>query len=800
MSKLATKEKKAANYDERSIVHIEYPESVRRRAPVYLNEKGHPIIFRAVKELTDNSVDERAAGRNDYVETVINHEKNEYIVADSGAGVPVGPHPVKKVPTIELVFASLHAGGKFDNKAYKTAAGVNGLGAACTNAVSESFQVWTKRNDQWYYIAWEKGVKVKELTKVKTPAKEVMARLQKKSKEYGTIILFRPDQSVLSIDSKYPNALPKSYEKAVLDVKQYVAWTRMIALLNVGLEMVTTFEDKNKIFRFHNTKGLAAAVDHILKQNDLEGKGKPLVFQNDTIDLAIQWSNYEECDHFKTYANCGQTRDHGRHYDGFKNALGRAIQKYKGKTDKFSTADCLYGMVGVLNYRMSEAEFSSQTKDKLTSNVSKIIEDQLIPVFDEFFDKNKTLVKTIIKQAQAIGKGRESLAKAMKAIAGAKKGGRSASTPDCLISSETKNAEERELYCFTGDTEVLLADGTKKSFIDLVSDYESGKQNQCISFDFDARDFKVCDIGAPRVTRIVDTILEVSLSSGDVVRCTHDHQWLTISGKWTPADRLTAGDEITTFGQGICVISTKTIVLNSSIPVYDLTVDKHHNFALANGCIVHNCVEGDSAASSAKLARDPKYQEIFKLTGKPANASELPLPKVLEMKALQNLIVALGINPNSMDLSKEDMSKMTFSTKGLRVGSLYTLADADVDGKHITCLILALIWRVVPDLIKEGKVFIVDAPLYNAFHNNKRYFGATFDDVAKQLPKGAPTHIISRAKGWGEISADMLRYVAFDPKTRRVLRVTPPPAGSDAEEYFRNLMSSAATHRELLGL
>src|SRR5690606_13603946 len=123
-----------------------------------------------------------------------------------------------------------------------------------------------------------------------------------------------------------------------------------------------------------------------------------------------------------------------------------------------------------------------------------------------------------------------------------------------------------------------------------------------------------------------------------------------------------------------------------------------------------------------KLARDPMYQEIFKLTGKPANPTSAPLPKVLEMKALQNLIVSLGINPGSMDLSKEDMSKMTFDTKGLRVGSVLLLADADVDGKHITCLALALIWRVVPDLIREGKVFIVDAPLYNAYWNNKRYF------------------------------------------------------------------------------
>lgn len=652
------KKSKVKTYDEDSIEALRFPENVRKKSGMYLGEKGPEMVRRSLKELTDNAIDEALAGRNNYVETVINHKRNEYIVADAGAGVPVGIHKVEKVPTIELVFAALHAGGKFTDSAYKTSSGTHGLGAACTNATSEYFEVWTKREGVWHNIVWQEGLKTQKLKQVKAPPKELMARLQRKAKDYGTIILFRPDQKVVSIDATFPKPLPKNAATALLDVKGYVNWTRMIALLNINLEMVTTFEDKGKTVRFHNKKGLSAVVEHVLKANELDGKGKPFLLQTDTMDIAVQWSNYEELDHLKSYVNCGLTRDGGKHLDGFRNALGRAINKHKSKSDKFTTVDCMYGLVGVMNYKMSGAEFSSQTKDRLTSNVTKDVEEVLVKEFEKFFDANKTLVKTIIKQANAIGKGRESLAKAMKAIAGAKKGGRNAAAPDCLIASETKNPAERELFI----------------------------------------------------------------------------------------------------------------------------------------------VEGDSAAGQSKIARFPMYQEIFKLTGKPANATCLPLPKVLEMKALQNLIVALGINPNSMDLSKEDMMKMTFSAKDLRIGSIYVLADADVDGKHITCLALALIWRVCPDLIRTGKVFIVDAPLYNIFHNNKRYFGATHEDVAKQLPKGAPVNMISRAKGWGEISADMLRFVAFDPKTRRVLKVM-PPKNSDGEEYFRSLMGEqASVRRELLGL
>jgi DNA gyrase subunit B len=649
---------KSATYDESSVKVLKGLSAVRMRPGMYMGERGNEMVRRMLKEIVDNAIDEALAGRNNYVETVINLKANEYIVADAGGGIPVGKHAEEKVSVLELLFSSLHAGGKFDSSAYKQSSGTHGVGAACTNALSDEFIVWTKRTGTWYSQTYEMGVKKTEVTKVKSPPKEILNRLQKDAKDYGTIIYFRPDQKVVSVDSKFPKPLPKNAGEARLEIKNFVAWTRMIALLNVGLEMVTTYEDKKKTVRYLNKKGLEAIVKHILEQNELDGKGKPFVLQTENLDIAVQWSNYEELDHFKTYVNCGLTRDGGKHLDGFRNALGRAISKYKTKSDKFSTVDCMYGLVGVLNYKMSGAEFSSQTKDRLTSNVNKEVEEVVLKALTEFFDANKTLVKTIIRQANAIGKGRDNLTKAMKAIAGAKKGGKSAATPDCLISSETKNPEERELYI----------------------------------------------------------------------------------------------------------------------------------------------VEGDSAAGTCKLARFPRFQEVFKLTGKPANATTLPLPKVLEMKALQNLIVALGINTGSMDLTKEDMSKMTFNTKGLRIGSVYVLADADVDGKHISCLLLAMIWRVVPDLIREGKVFIVDAPLYNAFHNNKRYFGATFEDVAQQLPKGASTGIISRAKGWGEISADMLRYVAFDQKTRRVLRVR-PPKNDDSREYFRDLMGEqAAVRRELLGL
>lgn len=647
-----------ATYDESNVKVLKGLNAVRTRPGMYMGERGDEMIRRMLKEIVDNSIDEALAGRNTHVETVINIANNEYIVADSGGGIPVGKHKEEKVSVLELLFSSLHAGGKFDDAAYKTSSGTHGVGAACTNALSDVFTIYTQRDSVWYTQSYEKGVKKTEVSRIKLPPKEITARLQKTTKEYGTIIRFIPDQTVVSIDATDARVKPKNYAKAKLDVRAFVEWTRMIALFNPGLKMVTSFEDKKKTATFHNTKGLEAVVNHIIEKNELSRVAKPFVLQTDNLDIALQWTSYDELDLFNTYVNCGRTRDHGKHFDGFRDALQRALTLHKGKTDKFKTIDAMYGMVGALNYKMSGAEFSSQTKDRLTSNVGKAVEETVYEALVAFFDKNKTLAKTIIKRAMAITKGRDELKKVMKSVTDVKKSGKGALLPNNLVVSSTKDPMKRELFI----------------------------------------------------------------------------------------------------------------------------------------------VEGDSAGGTAKVARFSDYQEILKLTGKPANSLRAPLAKVLAMKALQHLMVALGIDGKTLDTEQEDMSKMTFSTKNLRVGSVYMLADADVDGGHINCLVLSLIWRVVPDLIREGRVFIVDAPLYNVFHNNKRYFGATFDDVVAQLPKGAPTNMISRAKGWGEISPEALRYVAFDPKTRRVLRVLTPPNG-EAEEYFRAIMGeNSQVRKDLLGL
>lgn len=234
----------------------------------------------------------------------------------------------------------------------------------------------------------------------------------------------------------------------------------------------------------------------------------------------------------------------------------------------------------------------------------------------------------------------------------------------------------------------------------------------------------------------------------------------------------------------ITVVSVKRIKLEKAVPVYDATVPKYHNFALGNGVFVHN---------TAKKARDTSYQEVLKLTGKPANAIKTKLHALLLSKPIQNILTSIGYN---FDTHTKDDAE---ATSKLRVGSIYLLPDADVDGKHITTLLIALLYKFMPKLFEEGRVFIIDAPLFSAYYKGTRYYGETNLAVQKQLPKGCGNVVITRAKGWGEIGAETLAEIAFNPYTRRAVCLKPLD-GKKAKEFLALMGKETDTRKKLLGI
>ena len=208
-------------------------------------------------------------------------------------------------------------------------------------------------------------------------------------------------------------------------------------------------------------------------------------------------------------------------------------------------------------------------------------------------------------------------------------------------------------------------------------------------------------------------------------------------------------------------------------------------------------VEGDSAAGSGKNARNPFYQEIFKCKGKPVNAMNLPLDRVLDNETIQGLIISLGLDLNSLDVKAPHPK---FECKNLRIGKLMLLSDADVDGYHINTLILTFLFKYVPDIFKQGRVFVVNAPLFNVIHKGVHYGAMTREEVLAIAPKTVKPNEVQRAKGWGEVSEELLSIIAFDPKYRKLIKIN-PLANKEHEEWFIGITSDdRVAKRKMLGI
>lgn len=240
--------------------------------------------------------------------------------------------------------------------------------------------------------------------------------------------------------------------------------------------------------------------------------------------------------------------------------------------------------------------------------------------------------------------------------------------------------------------------------------------------------------------------------------------------------------------KNVTVKSIRRVKLDAPMPVYDATMPEHHNFCLGNGVVVHN---------TAIDARNSDYQEVLGAGGKPVNGLKAPLAKVLGHAEVQKLLISLGADVRTLDLKAENP---TISTEKLRTANLIFLVDPDPDGGHIAVLFLAAIYRLMPDLLREGRVWCVKAPLYAVVHKGELYGGMTFDECRKTAPASVKDKEIVRIKGWGEVDETFLEPIAFNPDTRQLIRLN-PFENSEQERFFRGVVAEDAVYRRrLLGL
>lgn len=437
--------KETQKYDATTIQVLGGIEAVRKRPAMYIGDTTSRGLHHLVYEVVDNSIDEASAGYCNKIKVVV-HADNSVSVEDNGRGIPVGIHQKLKKPAVEVVLTTLHAGGKFDHKAYKISGGLHGVGVSCVNALSEWLEVEVKRDGKVFHQSFERG---KTKTKLRTIGKV---------KSTGTKITFKPDTSIFSVQIFSFDTLSQRL--------------RELAFLNKNIEIILFDENKEKeaIFKFKG--GIVSFVEY-LNRNKEPINRKIIYFQKEKEGIlaegALQYNDgYKET--IYSFANNINTTEGGTHLSGFKTALTRAINQHARSKNalkdlgSISGDDAREGICAVISVKIPEPQFEGQTKTKLgNSEVEGLVSSITFEALSSFFEENPTTINKIIQKAILAARAREAARKARELTRrkGALDG---ASLPGKLADCSEKNPKFCEIYIVEGES----AGGSAKQARDRV--------------------------------------------------------------------------------------------------------------------------------------------------------------------------------------------------------------------------------------------------------------------------------------------------------------------------------------------
>jgi DNA gyrase subunit B len=426
-------------YDAAQIDKLEGLEAVRKRPGMYIGDPDERGLHHMVFEVVDNSIDEHLAGFCDKIEVTV-HVDGSVSVRDNGRGIPVDIHPKWKMPAVELVLTNLHAGGKFGQGAYKYSGGLHGVGAKCTNALSDWFKVEVTREGKVYHMAFERGKTTEKLS--------VIGEIKNK-KNTGTLITFLPDPTIFTITTEF------KFERLATRLRE-------LAFLNPGLEIALTDErgDSPKKETFLYKHGIDEFVRQ-LGENKQVIHPKPINIsrQRDEtfVDCVLQYNDSYN-DQILCFANSIPNPDGGTHLTGFRTALTKAINQYarsnsltKDKDPSISGDDVREGLVCVLSIKLPNPRFESQTKVKLVNTeIDGVVNSAVYDGLMTFFDQNPPIARRIFDKVLTAARAREAARRARETIRkGALTGG---GLPGKLADCSERDPELTELYIVEGDS------------------------------------------------------------------------------------------------------------------------------------------------------------------------------------------------------------------------------------------------------------------------------------------------------------------------------------------------------------
>jgi DNA gyrase subunit B len=429
-----------SSYTGADIQVLEGLDPVRKRPGMYIGGTGKPGLHHLLWEIVDNSVDEATNGFASQIEVVLHRDERSLTVSDNGRGIPVDKHPTKKVPALEVILTTLHAGGKFDSSSYITSGGLHGVGASVVNALSEELVARVKRNGKTYEQRFERGI-----------PKTRLAVVARSTRGTGTSIFFRPDPQIFASLEFDPDWIAEQ-----LEIKTY---------LNGNLRIVFTDEARDTRQEFHHEGGVAEYEAHLLASLSARTVHDEAIIvrqeemsQGSRVEIVLQWTELPR-EHIKSFVNGIPTADGGTHEAGLKDAIRSAIRAYMDTHDllprklDISADDIREGIVGVINLFMVDPQFQGQTKEKLNNPEAKAIVSGAVRLeLEQYLNRHPTTGEAIAARVIQSARARHASRAAARTVRRATSVSHRLNLPGKLADCSSTDPSECELFIVEGDS------------------------------------------------------------------------------------------------------------------------------------------------------------------------------------------------------------------------------------------------------------------------------------------------------------------------------------------------------------
>ena len=466
----------SAEYTEENIQVLEGLEAVRKRPGMYISNTSQKGLHHLIYEIVDNSIDEALAGRCDRIIIELNND-GSVSVEDNGSGIPAGIHPTAGIPTVEVVFCILHAGGKFGGGGYKIAGGLHGVGASVVNALSEWVEIVNCYDGYKYTERFERGDVVRGLEKIE------------QTDRHGLFVRFMPDKEIFeSIEFDYQTVVNRMREQAFLNagltIEVYDHRENVVEIVvsaddsdevgdgdpdvpqtpvsdDAAAAPFQKGADRHKILRYDG--GIRSFVEHLNKMKHGEVLHNDVIYLSGKKDgsiaeIAMQYNDsYNET--ILSFANNMHTIDGGTHETGFKAGLSKAFNDYakkynilKGDEKGLSGEDVREGISAIVSVKLQDAQFESQTKVKLgNSEIRTFVDNLVVEKLSEYLEENPATARIILEKSILAARAREAARKARE-LTRRKSVLESGSLPGKLSDCYERNSEKTELFLVEGNS------------------------------------------------------------------------------------------------------------------------------------------------------------------------------------------------------------------------------------------------------------------------------------------------------------------------------------------------------------